>query len=91
MSSKQPSIDILLATYKGGDNLTAQLDSLAKQSYTAFNLIIRNDECEECIAEKIEALSGNFAGKVTLLDDDCGQLGPLRSFSACLKGHDPIT
>lgn len=86
MSLQQPSIDILLATYQGGDHFTAQLDSLARQSYPAFNLIIRNDDCEECIAEKIEALSGHFAGQVTLLDDDCGQLGPLRSFSRLLEG-----
>lgn len=85
MSSKQPSIDILLATYRGGVNFFEQLDSLSKQTFKNFNLIIRDDACERDLAPKIMALSGKFSGTVSLLDDQLGTLGALRNFSRLLE------
>ena len=40
---KEPKIAILLSTYNGEDFLAEQLDSLLKQSYSNFIIIIRDD------------------------------------------------
>ena len=39
----EPKIVILLSTYNGEDYLAEQLDSLLKQTYSDFILIIRDD------------------------------------------------
>ncbi|MFN4174696.1 MAG: glycosyltransferase, partial [Parachlamydiaceae bacterium] len=36
-------VDILLATYNGEKYLNAQIDSILNQTYTRFNLLIRDD------------------------------------------------
>ena len=40
---KQPKIVILLSTYNGENYLAEQLDSLLKQTYSDFLIIIRDD------------------------------------------------
>ena len=39
----EPKIVILLSTYNGEDYLAEQLDSLLKQTYSNFIIIIRDD------------------------------------------------
>lgn len=49
---EQEKIDILLATYNGEKYLREQIDSILKQTYKNFNLII-SDDCSKDSTRKI--------------------------------------
>lgn len=63
-------IDILLATYNGGPYLREQLDSLFKQTYTGFRLIVRDDGSEDSTKEILREYLERYLDKVELILDE---------------------
>ena len=57
-------VTVLLATYNGGKYLEEQLNSLIKQTYTDFRIIIRDDGSSDNTAEIISRYSEVFADKI---------------------------
>lgn len=73
-------IDILLSTYNGEEFLSDQLDSIFKQSYTDFNLLIRDDGSKDKTLEIIEEYKKKFPDKIQIIDNSGINLGSTNSF-----------
>lgn len=83
-SAAQPSVDILLSTYNGEKYLNDLLLSLTKQTYTNWRLLIRDDGSSDATLFLIESFEKLHSGKVRLIRDDLGNLGPSQSFNKLL-------
>lgn len=64
-------VDILMAVYNGEKYLKAQLESIEKQTYKQWHLIIRDDASSDRSVEIAEAFSKKFEpGKVVVLKNE---------------------
>jgi glycosyltransferase involved in cell wall biosynthesis len=80
-----PPVDILLATYNGGKFLGKQLDSLAKQSYQNWHLIIRDDGSSDQTLRLLNEFRGQHVSRVNIINDGKGSLGASQNFSELLS------
>lgn len=78
-------IDILLATYNGGNYIREQLKSIFNQSYKDFTLIIRDDLSTDNTLSIIEEFRVLYPEKIIVLTDELGRLGASNSFMTLLK------
>ena len=85
MHLDQPHITILLAAYKGCKNFTRQLESLFAQTYQNFQLIVRDDEADNSTVNRCKDFPQERLAKITIVDDQLGQLGALQNFSRLLE------
>lgn len=83
-NSKNVKISILLATYNSSDFLKEQLDSLLQQSYTNWNLYIRDDGSTDNTVDIINEYSG-FDSRISLVQDNLKNLGAAKSFMQLVK------
>jgi hypothetical protein len=88
MEMTQPRVDILLATYNGGKFLTEQLDSLAKQSYQNWQLIVRDDGSSDQTLSLLDEFGKRYAPRVNIIKDGKGSLGASQNFSELLTHSD---
>ena len=63
----EPKIVILLSTYNGEDYLAEQLDSLLKQTYSNFIIIIRDDASNDSTEQIINHYVERNQGKIEIL------------------------
>ena len=82
-------IDVLMATYNGGEYLREQIESILNQTFTDWRLVIRDDGSNDDVTLKVinEYVDVN-PNKIVLLDDGRGNLGPLGNFNALLEYSD---
>jgi len=73
-------IDILMACYNGERYINEQIDSIFAQTYTDWHLLIRDDGSTDRTVEIINDYIAKNPGKITLIDDDKGNLGPKGNF-----------
>lgn len=59
------NITILLATYNGADYIRQQVDSILKQTYTDFHLILSDDGSGDNTAELLEAYAQKYPDRIT--------------------------
>lgn len=83
-----PTVDILLATYNGARYLPDLLDSLARQTFKDWRLIVRDDGSTDGTVALIEAWARNGAHRVRMLSDGRGGLGACGNFDALLSASD---
>ncbi|WP_211278731.1 glycosyltransferase family 2 protein [Pantoea deleyi] len=74
--SNNGKVSILMGTYNGERYLTEQLQSIASQTYTNWNLIISDDGSTDRTCEIIEEFSLKYPDKVVI------QKGPGKGFAA---------
>ena len=79
---KNPSVDILLATYNGGPYLAELLGSLKAQTYGDWTLLVRDDGSED---NTLDVLKDFADRRIRLLKDERTRLGPCGSFSELLR------
>ncbi len=84
MLLSQPSIEILLATYKGRENFADQLNSIFNQTCNNYHLLIRDDESGNDTLAYAKAFPEEFLRKISTIDDQSGRLGALGNFSRLL-------
>lgn len=77
-------IDILIATYNNSDFILVQLESLLRQTYTRFRIIIRDDCSTDITQELIEKFSQLHPGIITFLKGD-KNLGPKGNFAELMN------
>lgn len=78
-------IEILLSTYNGEKFIREQLDSLLKQTYQDFKIIIRDDGSSDNTLKIIKEYASNFGDKI-FIDTSCNKnLGPAKSFLYLLQ------
>jgi glycosyltransferase involved in cell wall biosynthesis len=78
-------IDILLATYNGGVFLEEQIQSLLSQSYTSWNLLIRDDGSSDQTVEIIKKYVKKYPEKIKFIQDTIQNSGPAGNFSILLQ------
>lgn len=83
---KQPDITILLASYNGQNYLAEQIDSILGQTYKNWKLVIRDDGSSDDTLEIIKTYSRRD-GRITLLEDNIGNLRSSQNFSVLLGHH----
>jgi glycosyltransferase involved in cell wall biosynthesis len=81
------NIEILLATCNGEKYLEEQIDSILNQSFTDWNLIIRDDKSEDKTLQIIEKYIKKYPQKIFLIQDieSNFRLGAAQNFSKLLK------
>lgn len=79
-----PNISICVATYNGGRYLTEQLDSIFAQTNTDWKLLIRDDGSTDDTSDIIERYATKYSGKIVLVADKYGRLGPCMNFAQLL-------
>ena len=82
------TVDILMATYDGGGHLAEQLDSIARQSYTDWHLMVRDDGSTDNTAAILKAFQMQYPDRVRRIEDEDGNLGPSTCFSRLLERVD---
>jgi glycosyltransferase involved in cell wall biosynthesis len=82
------SLQILMATFNGRRFLARQLDSILAQSVANWTLLIRDDGSTDGTAEIIRNYQHVHAGKITIIEDGLGNLGPKGNFVKLLESAD---
>lgn len=77
-------IDILLSTYNGDGYLREFLESILRQSYSHWHLWIRDDGSNDDTHLIIQHYADSNPTKISILHDDLGNVGCLRSFEILL-------
>lgn len=88
------AVTILLGTYNGASYIYQQIESIIKQFYGEWQLIIRDDGSSDGTAERIESIA-NQDGRIRIISDSLGNLGATGNFGrlmqhACESGADYI-
>lgn len=84
MHYNRSKIDVLLATFQGEKNLSAQINSILKQSIQDFRLLVRDDGSVDSTHAIIQSYAAETHGKLVFIEDESGRLGPSGSFSRLL-------
>jgi glycosyltransferase involved in cell wall biosynthesis len=82
---QEPAIQIVLATYNGGKFLAEQLDSLFKQTFQAFSVLIRDDGSSDNTAEIIAGYQQRFPDRIQLVKDMKNNVGAAQNFGLLLE------
>ena len=78
-------VAILLSTYNGARYVRAQLQSLAEQNFSSFNVIIRDDGSSDSTLDIVKEFIEKYPNIFVLNPDDHGNLGVTRSFFYLLE------
>jgi glycosyltransferase involved in cell wall biosynthesis len=81
-------IDIVLATFNGAQYLDLQIESLLAQTHADLRILARDDGSTDdtpAILRRFEQASG---GRLHILRDSFGNLGPAGNFATLLKASD---
>lgn len=78
-------VEILLAAYNGEHYLNDQLDSIVKQTYPEWKLIIRDDGSSDQSIDIIERYAQKYPHKITFLKDGDSNLGVTRNFERLME------
>lgn len=73
-------IDILLATYNGAEYLTEQLESLLRQTYPNFRILISDDGSTDETLLLIQHYANRYPSCIFLVHNPHPSLGALRNF-----------
>ena len=85
MSVRNKMIDILLATYNGERFLQEQLDSIFKQTYQNFHVIIRDDGSSDNTMKILKKYKEIYKNKITIIEDDIVCKSAIKNFFRLLK------
>ena len=79
------TVTILLATYNGEKYINHQLNSILKQSYTNWRLLIRDDHSTDNTISIIEQCKKKYPDKINILQNTGNNAGSSFNFSALLE------
>lgn len=82
---ENPKVEILMATYNGENYIEEQIESLFNQTYTNWNLLIRDDGSKDRTIEILEKLEKQYPDKIKLLRDSKGGLKAKDNFLELLR------
>ncbi|MCQ9628121.1 glycosyltransferase family 2 protein [Cetobacterium somerae] len=77
-------IDILLSTYNGENFLEEQLNSIVKQTYENWKIIIRDDGSTDKTVEIIKKYMKRYPKKIKVIENN-GNLGAAKSFMSLIN------
>jgi glycosyltransferase involved in cell wall biosynthesis len=76
---------VVLSTFNGSKYLEALLDSLVRQDYPNFCILIRDDGSSDCTPEIINSFCCKYSNKIIHFRDREGNVGVTSSFLSMLK------
>jgi rhamnosyltransferase len=80
----RPTLTIVLSTYNGAKFLADQVDSIQRQTFTDWELVLRDDGSSDGTQKLAESLAAREP-RITILHDSRGNLGPVGSFGLLLE------
>lgn len=80
--SAPPVVEVVLATYNGGQFLDELLDSMLAQTFQQWRLVVRDDGSSDGTLELLEAFQKQYPDRIAMLRDDRGNLGARGNFAA---------
>jgi hypothetical protein len=83
--TEEPLVDILLAAHNGAPFLREQLDSIRRQTYSRWRLLIRDDGSTDNTPEIIKAYARRDPSRIRIISDHAGRLGPRGNFARLLE------
>ena len=75
---------ILLSSYNGARYIGEQIESIRRQTFEGWTLLVRDDGSSDSTTEVVQQLA-RADGRIRLLADGPGNLGPVASFGALLE------
>jgi glycosyltransferase involved in cell wall biosynthesis len=84
-SAPSPLVLVLLPVFNGAEFLAAQLDSIMRQSWQDFRVIIRDDHSSDSSREIIADYVSRYPAKIFCCEDELGNLGACGSFSYLMR------
>jgi glycosyltransferase involved in cell wall biosynthesis len=78
-------VDIVLATYNGAKFISEQIDSILKQSFTGWKLLIHDDGSSDETVEIILSFVDKHPSKIEFFNDDVSFGGALENFDFLLE------
>lgn len=82
------SVDILLATYNGDRYLHEQIESILRQSYEDWRLLIRDDGSSDATLSIIRLYQKSHPEQIFLIEDEDGRVGVSQSFSRLVQSSE---
>jgi rhamnosyltransferase len=79
-----PDLIILLSSFNGSRFIAEQINSIRRQTYQGWTLLVRDDGSSDNTVAIVEALAAQD-GRIQLLRDTKGNLGPAASFGVLLE------
>jgi rhamnosyltransferase len=79
-----PVLTIVLSSYNGATFLAAQVDSIRRQTFTDWSLLIRDDGSSDGTVSLVQSLA-ELEPRLTPVHDRLGNLGPAGSFGVLLE------
>jgi rhamnosyltransferase len=80
----RPGVFVVLSAYNGARYIGEQIESIRRQTFRDWVLVVRDDGSSDGTAEIVEQFAGADS-RVKLLRDGRGNLGPAASFGALLE------
>jgi Glycosyltransferases involved in cell wall biogenesis len=81
---KNPTVDILMATFNGARYIAEQLESVIRQTYPDWRLLVHDDGSSDDTVTIVKRFAA-ADGRIQLLDDGVHELGAARNFMHLLK------
>lgn len=79
------TIDILMATYNGEKYLSAQIDSILKQTHANWKLLIHDDGSNDKTVDIIKEYCSKYPEKIEFIDDSIKTSGAKNNFLHLLR------
>src|SRR4029077_3703389 len=83
----RPEIDVLMATWNGSRFIEQQLESLSRQTFQNFRLIVRDDGSSDSTLQIIERFQGRRSER-RLVNRNSTRQGACRTFSMLAEESD---
>ncbi len=84
MLMPEPNIDILLSTYNGEEFLSDQIDSLFRQTYKNWRLLVRDDGSTDGTVGILESYEARYPDRFRIVDRPSSNIGSTLSFGKLL-------
>lgn len=85
MEIKDKKVEVLLATFNGEKFIAHQLDSLFQQTYSNFNILVRDDGSSDNTVSILEKYAAQFPGKIQFIKDEKKNVGATQNFAILLE------
>ncbi len=81
----QPRLAVLLSTFNGAAFLAEQLNSILRQTYENFILVVRDDGSTDDTNDILKKFSSEYPEKFHLTSTNVGNVGPCQSFAMLMQ------
>lgn len=78
-------VTVLLATYNGEKFVNEQIDSILKQTYTNWQLLIRDDQSSDATGQIVAAYQAAYPNRIVVINNFGIKLGSALNFNALLQ------